>query len=146
MSRGRTGAFHHVDLNVRDLARSRPFYAALLTAMGYRCAVDRAEECRWDLAESAPGVGDGAALTILQARSADRDHAHRRYAPGLHHLSWRAASRAEVDRVHAAMRAAGIAVLHPPQAYPEYDGSYYAVFFEDPEGIKLEVAHTPDWI
>ncbi len=37
----------------------------------------------------------------------------------------------------------GITVLDPPAEYPEYGPQYYAVFFADPDGMKLEVVHEP---
>jgi len=37
-------------------------------------------------------------------------------------------------------------VLDAPAHYPEYSGDYYAVFFEDPDGMKLELVHAPGWI
>ena len=40
----------------------------------------------------------------------------------------------------------GIKVLDPPAHYPEYSGDYYAVFFEDPDGMKLELVYAPGWI
>jgi catechol 2,3-dioxygenase-like lactoylglutathione lyase family enzyme len=79
-------------------------------------------------------------------RPALRNHVHRRYAPGLHHLSWRADSREDVDRLHALLLEHGIKVLDPPAYYPQYSGNYYAVFFEDPDGMKLEFVHAPGWI
>ena len=35
------------------------------------------------------------------------------------------------------------AVLDPPREYPEYVPGYYAVFFTDPDGLKLELVHIP---
>jgi glyoxylase I family protein len=32
-------------------------------------------------------------------------------------------------------------VLDAPREYPEYVPGYYAVFFADPDGIKLELVH-----
>jgi len=39
----------------------------------------------------------------------------------------------------------GIAILDAPAEYPEYAPGYYAVFFADPDGLKLEFVHTPVW-
>jgi len=48
-----------------------------------------------------------------------------------------------VDRVHDLLVRDGITVLDPPAEYPEYGPQYYAVFFADPDGMKLEVVHFP---
>lgn len=136
------GGFHHVDLNVTDLAASRRVYGLVLEFLGYTRVKDD-EGCEWDLRI---GEGRGASLGLRRCDPALADHAHRRYAPGLHHLAWRADSRDDVDRLHALLVANGIKVLDPPAHYPQYSGDYYAVFFEDPDGIKLELVFAPGWI
>ena len=136
------GAFHHIDLNVSDLAASRRVYGPVLEFLGYRMVKDESDGCEWDLAEE----GRGAALGLKACDPALRDHVHRRYAPGLHHLAWRAKSRDDVDAVHRLLVDQGVTILDPPAHYPEYWGDYYAVFFEDPDGMKLEVVHAPGWI
>lgn len=136
------GGFHHIDLNVSDLAAAKAVYGPILDFLGYRCVKDDAQGCEWDL----PGAGQGASLGLKPCDPALKDHGHHRYAPGLHHLAWRAASRDDVDRLHALLVDRGIRVLDPPMLYPEYSGDYYAVFFEDPDGMKLELVHAPGWI
>ena len=130
------GAFHHVDLSVSDVAAARPVYALVLEFLGYACVKDTPDGCEWDL----PGH---ASLGIRKART---DRAHDGYAPGLQHLAWRAESRDDVDRLHALLVANQVTVLDPPAHYPEYSGDYYAVFFADPDGLKLEIVHAPGWI
>jgi glyoxylase I family protein len=34
-------------------------------------------------------------------------------------------------------------ILNAPREYPQYEPGYYAVFFLDPDGIKLEFVFTP---
>jgi len=90
--------------------------------------------------------GRGASIGLRQCDPAEAGHRHHRYAPGLHHLAWRAESRADVDALHDLLIERGIPVLDAPARYPEYSGDYYAVFFEDPDGIKLEYVFAPGWI
>jgi catechol 2,3-dioxygenase-like lactoylglutathione lyase family enzyme len=71
-------------------------------------------------------------------RPAKRDVAHDPYAPGLHHLCFRVASREQVDAAAAGLATLGVTAT-PPKLYPEYAADYYATFFEDPDGIRLEV-------
>ena len=134
------GTFHHIDLTVSDVAAAKPVYALVLEFLGYTCVKDTPEGCEWDLKGREPF---GASLGIRAARS---DRPHDRYASGLHHLAWRAASRAEVDALHALLVEHGAEVLDPPAHYPEYSGDYYALFFADPDGIKLELVYAPGWI
>jgi len=63
----------------------------------------------------------------------------------LHHLAWRAESRADVDALHQRLLEIGATVLDAPADYPQYNKGrgYYAVFFTDPDGLKLEYVHTP---
>ena len=52
-------------------------------------------------------------------------------------------SRAQVDEFHGFLRDQAVTVLDAPAEYPQYGKGYYAVFFADPDGIKLEVVHFP---
>jgi catechol 2,3-dioxygenase-like lactoylglutathione lyase family enzyme len=63
----------------------------------------------------------------------------------LHHLAWAVESRAAVDRMHESLRGIGATVLDAPAEYPQYNRGrgYYAVFFADPDGLKLECVFTP---
>ena len=142
MSETNRGGFHHIDLNVREVAASKAVYGPVLDFLGYTCVKDGPEGCEWDRGPD----GRGASLGLRPCDPSLADYGHRRYAPGLHHLAWRAASRAEVDRLHELLIERGITVLDPPAHYPEYFGDYYAVFFEDPDGVKLELVHAPGWI
>ena len=136
------GGFHHLDLNVTDLEASKRVYGPVLEFLGYVQAKDEGGY-EWDLKI---GEGRGASLGLRPCDPALKGHVHQRYAPGFHHLAWRADSRDDVDRLHALLVEKGIKVLDPPAHYPEYSGDYYAVFFEDPDGMKLELVYAPGWI
>ena len=66
------------------------------------------------------------------------------YAPGLHHFAFAVESSEEVDAVHERADAAGVEILHAPQLWPRYHPEYYATFFLDPDGFRLEVAASRD--
>lgn len=145
------GPLDHIDLSIRDPERSIPFYAAFFAALGYRrmrielpgFTGPEPERAAWSLRRA--GVPDFG-VEVRPARAESRDQPVDRYAPGLHHMAFHAESRAAVDEVHEAVRAAGGTVLDPPRDYggqPGYTEGYYAVFFADPDGIKLEVVHLP---
>jgi len=134
------GAPHHVDLTVADPSLSVPFYGAVLTRLGFRpLPVEGSAVSCWGLS------GDGApefSIALQPARGAAAARPHDRRAPGLHHLAFHAAGRSEVDAFHAFLVERGFRVLDPPAEYP-YTPGYYAVFFADPDGLKLEVVHEP---
>lgn len=124
---------HHLALTAAELPVSIAFYDGLLARFG--CSRTHAD------ARLAVWQRPGFELIVYAAREELRGQRHRLYQPGLHHLALRAGSRADVDAVHAWAVGAGVRVLDPPRAYPEYSPGYYAVFFHDPDGIKLEVVH-----
>lgn len=134
------GAVHHIDLSVTDVAAAARVYGPVLEFLGYTQVRDTPDVCEWDLKGREPF---GASIGIRKAKT---QRTHDGYSPGLQHLAWRVESRAAVDAVHALLVEQGITVLDPPAHYPDYSGDYYAVFFADPDGIRLEVVHAPGWI
>ena len=133
------GVIHHLDLTVRDPWASRAFYAAVLGFMGYREVAGHDRGFDYDLA-----TPDGfCSIGIMKAQGPNAGRAHDRYSPGLHHVAWTAESRADVDRLHDLLKEIGAAVLDAPADYPRYGPGYYAVFFADPDGLKLEFVHKP---
>ena len=69
--------------------------------------------------------------------------AHNRFRPGLHHVAWTAKSRKDVDTLHRKLVDFGATILDAPNDYPAYGKGYYAVFFADPDGLKLEYVYQP---
>lgn len=134
------GSVHHLDLTVKDPWSSRPFYDAVLGFMGYRWVREDVRGFDWEL--YGPG-GGFASIGVVKAEGAGRRRTHDRYAPGLHHVAWRAASREDVDRLYDLLREIGATVLDAPSDYPAYGEGYYAVFFADPDGLKLEFVYLP---
>ncbi len=132
------GGLNHLGLTVTDMAVAAKFYDAILGFMGYqRFPISKpdSELIIW----FKPGCG---LLTISPSDPDTPNKAHDRFSPGLHHLAFDADSREEVDRLHAALQEIGARILDPPAEY-DYSPDYYAVFFADPDGLKLELCHTP---
>jgi catechol 2,3-dioxygenase-like lactoylglutathione lyase family enzyme len=131
----------HVDLVCRDLGRSLAFYRAVFGPLGISEPVlfdgERGERIHY-LRFPHPGSGS------LGLRQADEQQEFSLYAPGFHHVAFRVDSRADVDTAHAAAVAAGAEILHPPRLWPEYADDYYATFFLDPDGFRLELATRAD--
>ena len=145
-----TGPLSHLDLSVGDPTRSIPFYAALLETLGFTRW--SSEESGWTGEQPQRAAwfirnADGSlfGIDLRPSETAKRDQKYDRYAPGPHHVAFHAESREVVDRLHAEVVACGGTVLDAPAEYrgPAYGGGYYAVFFADPDGVKLEVVHHP---
>jgi catechol 2,3-dioxygenase-like lactoylglutathione lyase family enzyme len=144
------GPLSHIDFSVLDPARSIPFYDAFLGALGYRRHVHDAPDfagpdprrASWYVRYPSGAIFG---WECRPARGAGKRHLHDRYAPGPHHLAFHADTRDGVDAVYRAMRDAGATVLDAPREYggTAYGGGYYAAFFADPDGVKLEVVHLP---
>lgn len=134
------GGIHHIDLTVKDTKASLPFYESVLGFMGYTLQDEM--EAGYDFGLETPGA-PYTSIGILDARGPNADRAHDRYSIGLHHIAWTAESRADVDALHQHLLKIGAHVLYPPAEYPEYGPTYYAVFFSDPDGLKLEYVHKP---
>jgi glyoxylase I family protein len=134
------GFVHHIDLTVKNRDISRPFYEAVLGFMGYRFVKDT--ETGYDFELEIPG-GATASVVIRNAWGPHAGRLHNRYSAGLHHLAWRAASREDVGQMYAMLKQIGATILDPPAEYPRYRPGYYAVFFADPDGLKLEYVYTP---
>lgn len=92
------------------------------------------------------GVGDDASTVFTIALHAAppgmASRQHDRYTPGLHHFAFHAESRDDVDRFYAFLCAQQLPVLDAPEEY-DYTPGYYAVFFADPDGLKLEFVFEP---
>ncbi len=133
----RSTGVHHVDLVVSSIERSLPFYTELLGPLGYY-GVSEVEGERGETIWYLTGPGTAVGLREAQTESESYD----RYSIGLHHLAFEADSRSQVDELAAWVRAQGLELESEPQEYTYLPG-YYAVFFYDPDGIKLEIVHVP---
>jgi catechol 2,3-dioxygenase-like lactoylglutathione lyase family enzyme len=131
----------HIEVTVRDIETAAPFYDRLLPLLGF----DPRRRVRSAMPDHDKEVVSYEhprfCFAITSPRSSFAGEAvHRRKPGSLHHLAFRAASRAEVDRLYAEVKGIGAAIVSPPREYPQYSPpGYYAFFFKDPEGIKYEV-------
>jgi catechol 2,3-dioxygenase-like lactoylglutathione lyase family enzyme len=134
----------HIEVTVGDMATAAPFYDRLLPLLGYDLAkrseavIERHE--KWVVSYEHPRLS----FAITSPLRAFAGEAVNRRKPGaLHHLAFRAGSRADVDRLHEELQNIGATIVSPPREYPEYTpAGYYALFFKDLEGIKYEIVCT----
>jgi len=134
----RSSGVHHVDLVVASIERSLPFYRDLLGPLGWH-GLSEVEGERGETIFYLTGPGTSIGLREAKARDLDRVD---RYRVGLHHLCFEAFSRADVEERAAWLRELGAEIESGPEEYG-YEPGYYAVFFYDPDGLKLEIVHVP---
>lgn len=123
------GGLHHLELYVRDLERSDAFWGWLLGELGY------APHQAWD--EGCSYRRGAVTLVLVEAPVGARE-LDRRDA-GLNHIAFVAGSRADVDRLTDEVRDRGGRVLYE-ERHPHAGGpDHYALFCEDPDGLKVEL-------
>lgn len=127
----KTGLLHHVEIYVSNLKCSREFWKWFLEELGYR------EYQRWESGISWK-LGD-TYLVFVQAEPEYLNVPYHRCRPGLNHLAFHAGSKEHVDRMTQVLRERGVTILYEDR-HPHVGGlESYAVFFEDPDRIKVEL-------
>ena len=118
----------HIVLRVSDFEVSRRFYDRLLTFLGF------VEE--WDLGRTV-GWNNGVTMVwVVEAEPGAKPH--RTGDIGFHHYAFELDSKAAVDELGEFLAREGVTIVDPPADYPSYGEGYRAVFFLDPDGLKLE--------
>lgn len=126
----------HIEINVSDLQRSKDFYLKILTSL------------QWVLISSNDNsVGfkgpDNTHLFLVQTEKSFIVNSFNRKNVGLNHIAIRVGFKQEVEEFSIFLKQNNIQTLYndnPKDYSTEYNmEQYYAVFFEDPDRIKLEV-------
>jgi catechol 2,3-dioxygenase-like lactoylglutathione lyase family enzyme len=120
--------FDHLDLRVRSLQAADAFYSEILPLIGFPNRVVESEKV---ISFDASDQHEKPRFIAL-IEEAD-------YVPSSTRVAFWAEQRSELDRVAEALRRIDAAGLEGPMICPEYSPSYYAVFFEDPSGNRLEL-------
>lgn len=117
--------FDHISIGVRDIARSRRFYDAVLPTLGYKRMMD---------VEATSGYGRDSAVywIALAERPVPPDS-----ESGLH-FCFSAPTRESVDAFYAAALRTGATDNGKPGLRDAYGPNYYAAFVIDPDGYRLE--------
>ncbi len=117
--------YDHIDLRVPKLADVTSFYEHLLPALGF---TRDARVEGWLQYEAADGdITEFFGVTESPTHVANENR-----------IAFWAESQAEVDRIAQVATRAGAQNIEGPMPY---EPGYYAVFFEDPCGNRLEVCH-----
>lgn len=123
----KTRMLDHIDLRVKNFSRAMKFYEKLLPALGF--TVDRSNS-GWAGFYAVGGDKTSAFFGF------EEDRHHR---PNGTRIAFWAETRKEVDRLAKIVRKSGGKKLEGPELCRGYSPGYYACFFEDPDGNKLEI-------
>ena len=118
----------HLVLSVGDFMRSKAFYGKLLGFLGFKLKYEYPEMAGWSNGKTL--------FWIFAADAHGRRHKYRKGDIGFHHYAFELSSRRDVDQLGAFLEENGMTIVDPPGEY--YESSYYAVYFADPDGMKLD--------
>jgi catechol 2,3-dioxygenase-like lactoylglutathione lyase family enzyme len=120
----------HLVIRVSDAAKSKDFYNNVLGFLGFKLKYEYGDHAGWSNGKTLLWIGE--------ADAEGKKHPHRIGNIGFHHYAFELSKRKDVDDLYAFLKRNGVTVVDPPADYPEYGEGYYAVFFLDPDGLKLE--------
>jgi catechol 2,3-dioxygenase-like lactoylglutathione lyase family enzyme len=120
----------HLVIRVSNYERSKAFYSSLFDCLGFEISDEYQDAIGWTNGRTRFWIGP--------ADKQGRKHKHRIGDVGYHHYAFGLRSRKDVDKLQDCVKALGATIVDPAREY--YD-DYYAVFFLDPDGLKLEGMH-----
>lgn len=130
----------HIQITVKNLNKAEAFYDKLMPILGFDLAMKSKGLVTAHEFEVIEYFHENLIIGFNSPRSAFKNEVVNRRKPGsLHHLAFRANSEEEVDLAYAKIAEIGADIVAPPQLYPQHGEHYYALFFKDPCGIKLEI-------
>jgi catechol 2,3-dioxygenase-like lactoylglutathione lyase family enzyme len=125
----------HMQVNVNSPAVSFPFYKEFFKYFEYKVIAE---------GDDYMGFSNGTTDFWINAVEAKyKANPFHRKNTGLNHLCFRVAKKEDVDKFYTDfLKPKNIPTLYvTPKSFPEYTSDYYAVFFEDPDRLKLEVTY-----
>lgn len=126
-----TGMIHHIELYVSDLNVSMNFWEWFLEGLGYTRFQSWENGRSFKLGEMY--------LVFVQVEERFKDKTYHRCGVGLNHLAFQARSREHVDEVTRILEKREVPILYQDR-HPYAGGdTHYAVYFEDPDRIKVEI-------
>ena len=125
------GTLHHIEIYVSDINKSKDFWGWLLKELGYT------EYQSWS--QGISYILDKTYIVFVQVEERYLDIPYHRCRAGLNHLAFHGESIEFVDEMTVKLKKRGVEILyedkHPYAGGPDY----YAVFFEDPDRMKVEI-------
>jgi catechol 2,3-dioxygenase-like lactoylglutathione lyase family enzyme len=132
----KTRCFDHIDLRVKDMEVAKEFYAKFLPQLGFVRQKHEPSPDKEGLGEDFHAFYAAGGDKPAEFFALDQDKNHQ---PNGTRIAFWADTRDEVDRIAKIVRGAGGKNLEGPEVCVDYSPGYYAFFFEDPDGNKLEI-------
>ena len=125
------GLIHHIEIYVSDLKSSINFWSWFLEELGYKSFQSWESGHSWKIEETY--------IVFVQAEERFMGVPYHRCRVGLNHLAFHADSRQQVDAITEKLEQMGVKILYTDK-HPFAGGEkHYAVYFEDPDRIKVEL-------
>ncbi len=123
----------HLVIRVSDFVKSKRFYNSVLGFLGFKLKYDFDDAAGWSNGKTLFWIGE--------ADAEGKRHPHRIGNIGFHHYAFELGKRRDVDDLGEFLESKDATIVDPPGEY--YEGGYYAVYFLDPDGLKLEAMFYP---
>jgi catechol 2,3-dioxygenase-like lactoylglutathione lyase family enzyme len=135
------GSISHIALSVSDLERSAAFYNKVFECIGFK-SVEIPESIQQAMKTQLKAwVGPGYSISMRPSKGEFSRRLHDRNAPRFNHMAFTADDRSDVEKMYELLKEMGAKILDAPAEYP-YSPGYFAVYFTDPDRLKVEFAYT----
>jgi catechol 2,3-dioxygenase-like lactoylglutathione lyase family enzyme len=114
----------HISIRVSNYEKSKAFYGRLFEFLGFEISDEYPNTIGWTNGK-----------TRYWIAPAEGRKKYRIGDVGLHHYAFELRNRKDVDALQSFLEGERVRIVDPADEYYE---DYYAVFFLDPDGIKLE--------
>lgn len=130
------GLLHHIEIYVSDLEKTKSFWGWFLSELGYCISSEWSEGISYKLGDTY--------LVFVQTETPFLQFGYHRKRIGLNHLAFHAESKKMVDEMSDKLISKNVKILYQDK-HPYAGGeNYYAVFFEDPDRMKVELVAPPE--
>ena len=114
----------HISIRVSDYEKSKTFYSKLFTYLGFEISDDYGSTIGWTNGKTRYWIAEAEGRKTYKIGDV-----------GFHHYAFELRSRRDVDQLQEFLKKEKVKIVDPAD---EYYQDYYAVFFLDPDGLKLE--------
>ena len=132
----KSGLVHHIEIYVSNLKKSTVIWQTFLLSLRYSQYQEWPEGISWKL--------EFTYIVFVQTKQKYLDIPYHRCRTGLNHLAFHAISKEQVDEIAKLLTYKGITLLYGDKYRNNADPGIYAIYFEDPDRIKIELVYSKD--